>query len=591
MVEQVFSDKTGTLTCNVMDFRKCSINGTSYGLGTTEIGRAYAQRMGLAIPSEPVRDPSDPVTPHVNFCDPTMKAALSNALSSQHDAIREFFLHLALNHEVMPELQGGRLLYSASNPDEAALVYAAKHFGAFFKSNELNELCVEIQGEVKKYELLHNLQFSSDRKRSSVIVRSPSGQLMLYCKGADNVIKKRLSPSANSETLVNTTYGHLDQVWDAASPFPFPPLSRIACPQLRFHELTHSALRNCTQYVNDGLRTLLIAKVDLIPEVYEKWRVQFEAATTAMQGRDAQMATLMNEIEQDLVLQGSTAIEDKLQGKGFAANPMVHDGTLDGGVVCLSDGVSDTLSSLRAGGILVWMLTGDKVDTAINIGFSCSLLTTDMDLLRLVADDGQMALDAEKVPLRDAIERVLAQLQNQAMDSSHQRALVIDTGALAAILKFELEAPMLELCNLCKSVICARVSPKQKARVVEMVRRARPGIVTLAIGDGANDVPMIQTANVGIGIFGLEGKQAVMSADYAVGQFRFLKPLLLVHGRWQYRRIAKVIVYMYYKSAVQVLPNFWFGFVTLFSGQFMYYDLMYQVGAIGRPNTRFIPDN
>jgi len=125
-------------------------------------------------------------------------------------------------------------------------------------------------------------------------------------------------------------------------------------------------------------------------------------------------------------------------------------------------------------------------------------------------------------------------------------------------------------------VICARVSPKQKARVVEMVRRARPGIVTLAIGDGANDVPMIQTANVGIGIFGLEGKQAVMSADYAVGQFRFLKPLLLVHGRWQYRRIAKVIVYMYYKSAVQVLPNFWFGFVTLFSGQFMYYDLMYQ---------------
>merc|ERR1712216_893149 len=174
-----------------------------------------------------------------------------------------------------------------------------------------------------------------------------------------------------------------------------------------------------------------------------------------MSGRDEQMAELMEEIEVELVLQGSTAIEDKLQ-----------------------DGVSDTLSSLRAGSILVWMLTGDKVDTAINIGFSCSLLTTDMELLRLVADDGDMALDEERVPVQDAIENAFTQLLS---GRTHQeRALVVDTGALAAVIKFGLEARMLELCGMCKSVICARVSPKQKAKVVEMVRRARPAMVTLA---------------------------------------------------------------------------------------------------------------
>jgi phospholipid-translocating ATPase len=127
------------------------------------------------------------------------------------------------------------------------------------------------------------------------------------------------------------------------------------------------------------------------------------------------------------------------------------------------------------------------------------------------------------VPLVDSLEAALEKLAAQVAiarktkpDATH--ALVVDTGALAAVLKFGKQVELLAVCAACKSVICARVSPKQKAKVVGMVRRARPGMVTLAIGDGANDVPMIQTANVGIGIFGLEGKQAVMCADYALGQ-------------------------------------------------------------------------
>jgi len=217
------------------------------------------------------------------------------------------------------------------------------------------------------------------------------------------------------------------------------------------------------------------------------------------------------------------------------------------------------------------------VDTAINIGFSCSLLTMDMKLLRLVADDGQMNVDAAKVPLEPDLDRVLQKLIGEVEVSSEANALVVDTGALTAIIRFGKESEMLQICKACKSVICARVSPKQKAQVVGMVRKARPGMVTLAIGDGANDVPMIQTANVGVGIFGLEGKQAVMCADHALGQFRFLKTLLLVHGRWHYRRIATVITYVWYKACVQVLPQFWFGFFSVFSATRIYFDPMYQV--------------
>ena len=97
-------------------------------------------------------------------------------------------------------------------------------------------------------------------------------------------------------------------------------------------------------------------------------------------------------------------------------------------------------------------------------------------------------------------------------------------------------------------MLCARVSPKQKASVVGAVRRAQPELVTLAIGDGANDVPMIQRAHVGVGIFGLEGAQAVNSADYALGQFRFLQELVVVHGRWNYRRVSLAIMYIFYKA-------------------------------------------
>eukprot|EP00615_Pteridomonas_danica_P002232 CAMPEP_0114336722 /NCGR_PEP_ID=MMETSP0101-20121206/5901_1 /TAXON_ID=38822 ORGANISM="Pteridomonas danica, Strain PT" /NCGR_SAMPLE_ID=MMETSP0101 /ASSEMBLY_ACC=CAM_ASM_000211 /LENGTH=498 /DNA_ID=CAMNT_0001468749 /DNA_START=1229 /DNA_END=2726 /DNA_ORIENTATION=+ len=486
-----------------MEFRKCSIGGISYGLGTTEIGRAYRMRNNLPIPPEPIRPSDEPNTPYVNFVDPAMTAILKDKGHPKAQLVHDFFLSLALNHEVMPEESNGEIILSASNPDEAALVYAAKHCGrSFYKRIRSDdggeELTLDIECEDVTFTLLHNLEFSSERKRSSVIVRMIDGSIMLFCKGADNIILDLLSKDAkiNDPKLIETTKTHL------------------------------------LEYVNDGLRTLLVAQTIIPQDKYDEWSKRMHDADVALKNRQEERFKVMAEIEQDLTLVGATAIEDKLQ-----------------------DGVGDAISSLRLGGVKVWMLTGDKVGTAENIGFSCELITKEMLSLRFVGDEkGQISeisntslsgleslsqlhsIKEKNNKISQHLKDLLAEVQEVIkLNPQREACLIVDTDALTALEMGmeqdnegkELGALFISLSNLVKSVICARVSPKQKARVVKMVRNASPRTVTLSIGDGANDVPMIQTAHVGIGIYGLEGRQAVNASDYAIGQFRFLKTLLL----------------------------------------------------------------
>uniref|UniRef100_A0A1A7YXS2 Phospholipid-transporting ATPase n=1 Tax=Iconisemion striatum TaxID=60296 RepID=A0A1A7YXS2_9TELE len=471
-VKYIFSDKTGTLTCNVMQFKKCTIAGVAYGHSTHSSDEA-------------------------GFNDPSL---LENLQSNHPTAavIQDFMTMMAICHTAVPERTDEKITYQAASPDEGALVRAARNLGFVFSGRTPDSVIVEILRTEEKYELLHVLEFTSVRKRMSVIMRTPSGKIRLYCKGADTVIYDRLADSS------------------------------------RYKEIT---LKHLEQFATEGLRTLCFAVADISESSYQQWQEIYHRASTSLQNRALKLEESYELIEKNLQLLGATAIEDKLQDK-----------------------VPETIETLMKADIKIWILTGDKQETAINIGHSCKLLTKNMGMLVINED----SLDAT----RETLSHHCGML-GDAVYKENDFALIIDGKSLKYALTFGVRQYFLDLALSCKAVICCRVSPLQKSEVVEMVKK-QVKVITLAIGDGANDVGMIQTAHVGVGISGNEGLQAANSSDYSIAQFKYLKNLLLVHGAWNYNRVAKCILYCFYKNIVLYIIEIWFAFVNGFSGQILF---------------------
>ena len=163
---------------------------------------------------------------------------------------------------------------------------------------------------------------------------------------------------------------------------------------------------------------------------------------------------------------------------------------------------------------MIWVLTGDKVETAINIGYSSKLLDINSGLLPLTIES------TDKTEIQIQLETVLKDLEHGLKTVE---ALVVAGDALTTIEKnAHLRKLLIRVADLLNMVIACRVTPGQKAEVVKMIKKAHPRDITLSIGDGANDVAMIMEADVGVGIAGREGMQAARCADFAIGQFRFL---------------------------------------------------------------------
>ncbi|XP_061097733.1 phospholipid-transporting ATPase IF-like isoform X1 [Conger conger] len=480
-VEYVFTDKTGTLTENEMQFRECSINGGK-----------FVEVNGKLIPEGMMADCLDGPVPQLGQEEQLfLKAvALCHTVQISYDQVD--------GRKDSPQHANGassHMEYYASSPDEKALVEAMKRVGVAFMGSNGENMEIHTVGGSEKYKLLHVLEFDANRRRMSVIVETPSGEKVLFTKGAESSV----FPHTKSGEIAKTR-AHVDE------------------------------------FAMKGLRTLVVACRRFGEQEYQDVEKRLHRARTALQQREEKLAEVFSFIERDLELLGATGVEDKLQEK-----------------------VQETIEALRLAGIKIWVLTGDKHETAVSVSLSCGHFYRTMNVLELLQQKSD----------RDCAEQLRGLARRIHEDHVVQHGLVVDGASLSLALR-QHEKLFMEVCRNCSAVLCCRMAPLQKAKVVRLIKTSPEKPITLAIGDGSNDVSMIQEANVGIGIMGKEGRQAVRNSDYAIARFRFLAKLLLVHGHVYYIRIATLVQYFFYKNVCFITPQFLYQFFCLFSQQTLY---------------------
>ncbi|KAF1921608.1 hypothetical protein BDU57DRAFT_55270 [Ampelomyces quisqualis] len=672
-ISYIFSDKTGTLTDNSMKFRKLSVAGVAWlhdvdllkerkklihktrklgkepaksrksarsakdfapGEATTSTAEVQLEKnenetgslwRSTARPSQPVRE--------LRTQD-MLRYIQQKPFSPFSRKARTFLLSLALCHTCLPEVQkNGEIHFMASSPDELALVQAAQDMGFLLINRDVHTITLKLPGadgqtSQETYEILDVIEFSSKRKRMSIILRFPDGRICVICKGADSIIMQRLklaglankkmveierranqrksmeaqqaiarqseqterrssiiggrkssvagrrsmtftqaaraslslnrlsAPDSNGargstsardemdhwlrqrendvdlssldedtplQTPRQSGFGRYSTAFSTRSSMQLEEMEAVVDENVAVDE--SAVIERCLQHINDfateGLRTLLYGHRFIDEADYQTWKKGYLEATTSLVDRTRLIEEAGDMIEQDLDLCAATAIEDKLQ-----------------------QGVPEAIDKLRRAKIKMWMLTGDKRETAINIGYSC----------RLIKDYSSVTiLDHETGEVEHSIGTAILAINGGGTAHS---VIVVDGQTLAKITEIDALKPLFyELAILADSVICCRASPAQKAMLVKSIRKRVKKSITLAIGDGANDIAMIQEAHVGIGITGKEGLQAARTSDYSIAQFRFLVKLLLVHGRWNYIRTCKYTVGTFWKEMLFYLTQ------------------------------------
>ena len=640
-VDYIFSDKTGTLTSNKMVFKYAIIDKKIYQydsdvqnnyynlnelkeekilFGNNFFGNLIKENL-IYLNNHSIQNGSDDNNNSINNSNQNHKNFISMI-----KIINEYWKALSLCNECIANQKkeitnnnnnfvNNNFYYTGINPDDVELVRIADLQGFSLLNSQNGMKNLKINDDEKKHEILNYINFSSDRKRMSIILKDESNVIKIYTKGADCEILKRLSKNNNNIEKINFIKSKIDK------------------------------------YSKKGYRTLLIGYKEISKEDYEKWNNELKTYKKNIQRKKKLIEKNNNKIENELILLGGTIVEDKLQ-----------------------DGVPECIKELRMAGIKIWVLTGDKCDTAENIALSCNLINENQKIFRIISLDNHekkfkksffpeihkfqkefeqfiidkknngnviydidnfFSFDNDKSNLelnlkKKEDDKILCNLNinnnkenfnnsnlllninniknknsfsqkeeeiikkkykknkknflfsNKKLDIFYEESMfnfkdnsklpqfsmIIESSILSAIFANKVYTyQFFKIALLANTVICCRVSPIQKSKVIKFVKNFSPNSITLAIGDGGNDVSMLLESHIGIGIYGEEGNAAVQASDVSIGEFKFLRRLLLFHGRVDNNRIGQLILYFFYKNFVFTTTQYFFGFFCFMSGQ------------------------
>ncbi|XP_064238598.1 probable phospholipid-transporting ATPase IIA isoform X2 [Aotus nancymaae] len=490
-ISYLLTDKTGTLTQNEMVFKRLHLGTVAYGLDSMDEVQSHI----FSIYTQQSQDPPAQKGP-------TLTTKVRRTMSSRvHEAVKA----IALCHNVTPVYESNGVtdqaeaekqyedscrVYQASSPDEVALVQWTESVG------------LTLVG----------------RDQSSMQLRTPGDQILNF-----TILQifpftyesKRMGIIVRDESTGEIT-------------FYMKGADVVMAGIVQYNDWLEE---ECGNMAREGLRVLVVAKKSLAEEQYQDFEARYVQAKLSVHDRSLKVATVIESLEMEMELLCLTGVEDQLQAD-----------------------VRPTLETLRNAGIKVWMLTGDKLETATCTAKNAHLVTRNQDIhvFRLVTNRGE------------------AHLELNAFRRKHDCALVISGDSLEVCLKYY-EYEFMELACQCPAVVCCRCAPTQKAQIVRLLQE-RTGKLTCAVGDGGNDVSMIQESDCGVGVEGKEGKQASLAADFSITQFKHLGRLLMVHGRNSYKRSAALSQFVIHRSlcisTMQAVFSsvFYFASVPLYQG-------------------------